>query len=39
MIGEKATRFCRSILLVVEPHSRSILPETTASIRVSALTG
>ena len=39
MTGEKATRFCRSTLLVVEPHSRSTRPVTTASMRESAVTG
>ena len=39
MIGEKATCFCRSRLLVVEPHSRSAWPETIASMRVSEVTG
>ena len=38
MTGEKATRFCRSTLLVVE-HSRSTRPVTTASMRESAVTG
>ncbi len=39
MTGEKATCFCRSRLLVVEPHSRSARPETIASNRVSEVTG
>ena len=34
-VGEKPTAFWRSRLLVVEPHSRSALPETIASMRVS----
>ena len=38
MTGEKATCFCRSRLLVVEPHSRSALPEVIASMRVSEVT-
>ena len=39
MIGEKATRFWRSRLLVVEPHSRSTWPLATASMRLSGVTG
>lgn len=39
IVGENATRFCRSRLLVVEPHSRSTCPLTTASMRDSAVTG
>ena len=39
MMGEKATRFWRSRLLVVEPHSRSTWPLATASTRLSAVTG
>ena len=38
-MGEKATRFCRSTLLVVEPHSRSTRPLVTASMRLSDVTG
>jgi hypothetical protein len=38
MMGEKATCFCRSTLLVVDPHSRSILPDSSAGIRVSGVT-
>jgi hypothetical protein len=37
--GENATVFSRSTLSVVDPHSRSILPEVTASMRVSDVTG
>ncbi len=36
--GENATRLPRSALAVVEPHSRSILFETTASMRSSDVT-
>ncbi|MNG35327.1 hypothetical protein D3C84_1220340 [compost metagenome] len=39
IVGEKATRFWRSRLLVVEPHSRSTWPLTTASMRESEVTG
>lgn len=39
MVGEKLTRFCRSRLLVVEPHSRSTVPRSTASMRESEVTG
>jgi hypothetical protein len=39
IVGEKATRLARSRLLVVEPHSRSAFPETTASMRLSEVTG
>ena len=37
-IGENATSFLRSKLAVVEPHSRSISPDFTAGMRVSAVT-
>lgn len=39
IVGEKLTRFWRSRLLVVEPHSRSTLPLVTASKRESEVTG
>ena len=39
MVGENATRRARSRLLVVEPHSRSALPATIASMRDSEVTG
>ncbi len=39
IVGEKLTRFWRSRLLVVEPHSRSTCPLTTASMRESEVTG
>ena len=39
IVGENATRRARSRLLVVDPHSRSALPETIASMRDSEVTG
>ena len=38
MVGEKATTFWRSRLLVVDPHSRSARPEPIAAMRVSGVT-
>ena len=38
-IGEKATSFRRSILAVVDPHSRSISPEATFCRRFAGVTG
>ena len=35
----KSTCSCRESVLVVEPHSRSMVPPTTAEIRVSTVTG
>ena len=35
----KATCFCRSILSVVEPHSRSVVPLAISGIRVAEVTG
>ena len=34
MIGENATCFCRSAVIVVVPHSMSTVPLTTMGIRV-----
>jgi hypothetical protein len=38
IVGEKLTTFERSRLAVVEPHSRSALPEAIASMRDSDVT-
>ena len=38
-VGENATCFWRSRLLVVEPHSRSTCPDATAAMRESDVTG
>lgn len=37
--GEKSTTLRRSAFAVVEPHSRSTLPEATASRREAEVTG
>src|SRR5258708_19721947 len=37
--GEKSTTFLRSVLDVVDPHSRSTCPPTTPSMRFSDVTG
>ena len=39
VVYANATCFCRSRVLVVEPHSRSILPSSSAGMRLADVTG
>ena len=39
IVFEKATCFCRSRLLVVEPHSMSTVPFCTSGMRFCEVTG